>query len=623
MPTRSISASVNMRDLLHRVRGAWRNATWRQAVRLVGHAGLVGLVAGLAAIAFHALSQGLFDLCMTEIAGYLPRAAGAPAPTSVDGSTLRPYFLFGLPALGGLLSGWLVVRFAPEAGGHGTDAVLAAYHQRGGVIAGRVPLIKALASILTLGSGGSGGREGPISQIGAGFGSVVERWLTLSARERRVLLAAGMGAGVGAIFRAPLAGALFASEIHYREAEFESEAIIPSAVASIVSYCVYSLAFGWEPLFHTGALAFRDPRELGAYTALALAVSAAAYVFIKVFYWTRDRFKALPLSPYLKPALGGLLTGAVGVALYLATGNGDLLSVMAFGYGALQGALNGEIGIMVLLLIAAGKMVTTSLTIGSGGSAGVFGPSMVIGGAVGGAVGLALHQLFPGVVVEPAAYVLVGMAGFFAGAANTPVSTLIMVSEMSGNYHLLLPALWVATLSYLLLRRVSLYEHQVATRADSPAHRGDFRLDVLADMTVRDVFDPARPFVTFGPGTPLGDILKRAGGTHQSYFPIVDAGDKLTGILSLNDVREYLYDESMWRLALAADIATSNVVRVRLSDDLGLAIRRFAEKNIDELPVVADHDEGVLLGLLRRKDVLDAYNRRVWQLNEERRAEAG
>lgn len=594
----------------------FKDAEWRLAGKWLFYSGIVGVVAGFGAVLFHVLSESLFEAAMSHLGGYVPRPTGDARAIS-DAGPIIPMVLLLVPAAGGLFAGWLVFRFAPEAEGHGTDAVLEAYHQKAGQIRKRVPFVKALASVLTLGTGGSGGREGPIAQIGAGFGSFFANRLGMSTRDRRILVAAGMGAGIGAIFRAPLAGALFAAEIHYREAEFEAEAMIPSAISSIVSYCIFSLFYGWRPLFTTGSFDFSDPLELLPYGVLALVVSVGAYAFIKTFYGLRDLFHKLPMPLMLKPAVGGLLTGAVGVTLYVLVGDKDVLSVLSFGYGILQGAIDVKVASSVLVMVAVGKMLTTGLTIGSGGSGGVFGPSMVIGGSLGGATGAGLHELFPELVRHPGAYVLVGMAGFFAGAANTPVSTIIMVSEMTGNYQLLLPALWVTTICYLLLRRTGIYEKQCRSRVDSPAHRGDMHFDVLEDMTVRDVYNRERPFVTFPRNAPLGDILKRAGGTHQSYFPIVDDDRKLCGIFSLNDIREFMYDEAIWALAVADDVATEEVLRVSERDSLNTAIRRFTYKNIDELPVVANDDPDRVIGLLRRKEVLDAYNRRLWALREE------
>lgn len=585
------------------------------AFKWFGLAILVGVVAGVAAVAFQALSQGLFELCMEQLAGYHPRQPGGEAdPASIPhGSPLVPWLIVLLPTLGGLLSGFLVFRFSPEAEGGGTDSALESYHQKAGYIAWHVPIVKFFASAITLGTGGSGGREGPIAQIGAGIGSFLARRLGLSARERRILLAAGMGAGVGAIFRAPLAGALFASEIHYREPEFEAEAIIPSAISAITAYCVFSLVFGWERLFTAGEFGFDNPLELLPYTVLALSVCAGGILFVRAFSGIRHLFAKLAIPPTTKPAVGGFATGAFALLLYYVAGTQEVLSVLSFGYGSLQGALDGKVGALLLLAVAVGKILTTGFTIGSGGSGGVFGPSMVVGGCIGGAVGQALNRWFPDLVPHPGAYVLVGMAGFFAGAANTPISTIIMVSELTGAYDLLLPSLYVCTICYLALRNTTLYEKQMRTMLESPAHRGDFHFDVLEHIKVSDVVSiPRDKVLTFPENTPLGEVLHRLSEVQQLYFPILDADGRLKGIFSLNDIREFMYDEDVWNIAIVADFATTEVVRVRPDDDLNRALKLFAKLSLDELPIVAEDDPQELVGLLRRNDCVDAYNQKLW-----------
>ena len=283
----------------------------------------------------------------------------------------------------------------------------------------RVPLVKIVASALTIGTGGSGGREGPIAQIGAGFGSLLAKLLNMKAADRRILLAAGMGAGIAAIFRAPLAGALFAAEVLYRSPEFEPEVILPAGLASVVAYSTFGIIFAlldpkssaWEPLFKTPLMDFRNPWQLIPYTILALAMPLCAMLYTRTFYWITYLFHTLRIPRMLKPALGAGLTGALGVALYYAFGgNQTVLSVMSFGYGVLQDAMRDH-GLLnqpaewksvavLLLAVAFGKMLTTSLTIGSGGSGGVFGPSMVIGGCAAGALMVVMRH-----VVESFAFV--------------------------------------------------------------------------------------------------------------------------------------------------------------------------------------------------------------------------
>lgn len=592
----------------------------RRVGRALTYSVLIGLVAGGGAIAFQYLSELGHHYLLDLLSGYRPSGPAGEAPLFTHAATpFRPWMLLVVPALGGLLCGIIVQRFAPEAAGHGTDAAVDAFHRGGGRIRWNVPIVKTIASAITLGSGGSGGREGPIAQIGAGFGSFLATRLKLSERDRRILLAAGVGAGVGSIFRAPLAGALFAAEILYSDPEFESEVVIPAAMSSIVAYCVFSLKFGFGTLFATPAFTFHSPWELLPYTALALLSAIGAGLFVTVFYRLHDAFGALRMPKWLRPALGGLLAGALALALYTAMGDAQVLNVLSFGYGAIQHAIQGELTIPILLAIALGKMVTTGFSIGSGGSAGVFGPSMVIGGSIGGIVGLVAQQLMPDIVTEPGAFVVVGMAGFFAAAAKTPISTLVMVSEMTGNYHLLLPSLWVCSLSFLLGRKWRLYRSQVPTRLDSPAYRGAIFVDILTDLRVRDVMSGPVPR-TIPESAPLREVLRTFAESTQHHFPVLNAEGKLAGILSANDIRALLDRDDAADMVIAHDIMTAPAATVSLDDDLNTTMQRFVSLDVEELPVTKTGAGEYVVGLVSRHDVMSAYNRR--RLERIRAAEA-
>jgi CIC family chloride channel protein len=512
-----------------------------------------------------------------------------------------------VPAVGGLLTGIIVQRFAPEAAGHGTDEAVDAFHRRSGVIRSRVPIIKTIASAITLGSGGSGGREGPIAQIGAGFGSFLATRLSLPEGSRRVLLAAGVGAGVGSIFRAPLAGALFAAEVLYSDPEFESDVIIPAALSSIIAYCVFSLKFGFGSLFATPHFVFRSALELVPYTVLALVVALAAGVFVWMFYGLHATFRRLPVAPKWRPALGGLVTGSLALIGLSVFRDVRILDVLSFGYGSIQQALDGHLPLLLLLGIAAGKMVTTSFSIGSGGSGGVFGPSMVIGGALGGAIGLLAQRVMPGVVTQPGAFVAVGMAGFFAAAANTPISTLVMVSEMTGNYELLLPALWVCALAYLVGRRWTLYRSQVPSRLDSPAHWAALREWLLGSFRIREVMRTTA-VATVPETAPLPEVVRTLARSRQSCLPVVDEAGRLTGSISGRQVQELLDRHSNTFAVIAHDLATPGH-GVAPEDGLDVALARLDEADLDELPVM-EREQHTVLGLVSRRDILTAYTRR-------------
>jgi len=564
---------------------------------------LIGLIAGLGAIVFHYLCQIGSHVFLDYMAGYHPPHPAGEAPIfSLTTTPFSRWMLLFVPALGGLLSGWIVYTFAPEAGGHGTDAAIDAYHNKGGFIRGRIPLVKTIASALTISSGGSGGREGPIAQIGAGFGSFLATKLKLSERERRIMLAAGMGAGVGAIFRAPLAGALFAAEVLYSDPEFESEVIIPAGIASVVGYCLFCLVFGWGSLFETRDFVFRNPLELGPYTVLAFVLVASGIVYIKSFYGIHNLFTSLKMPNYLKPALGGLCTGIIGFWLP---------ETLSFGYGFAQQALDNQLTVPVLLGLAFGKILTTSFSIGSGGSGGVFGPSIVIGGALGGAVGKVFHEIMPGIVTQPGAFVVVGMAGFFAAVSNTPISTIIFVSEMTNSYHLLLPSLLVCSIAFIASRKWSIYEKQVKSKVDSNAHRGDFFIDVLAAMRVSELMADLRKVELIPENMTFRQFREVFRAGKQHYFPVVNNEKKLTGIFSINDIRAILFDQGIEDLVRMKDVATPGIIFTTPSEDLNEVLKKFTVRNLNRLPVVEDEDHSSFLGMLDRREVIRFYNQRV------------
>jgi CIC family chloride channel protein len=563
---------------------------------------LVGLVAGLGAVVFYFATNTVDFWVLDHWAGYHPPEEGRPALLSRQSiDTLRMdyrWFLFLLPAAGGLVSGFLVYTFAPEAEGHGTDAAIDAFHNKGGLIRSRVPVVKALSSVITIGTGGSAGREGPIAQIGAGFGSFLATRLGLAAADRRILLLAGMAGGVGATFRSPLGGALFAVEVLYREPEFEHEGLVPCIISSIVAYSLFGAVTGWEPLLATPHFRFEHPGELVLFALLGVTCALLGAVYVKVFYGVRDAFGRLTIPPALKPALGGLLLGGLATLVP---------QVLGSGYGWVQAALYGEVALWVMLVIGLAKIMATSLTISSGGSGGVFAPSLVIGAMLGGAFGATAETLFPALVQDPRAYVLVGMAGFFAGVANTPIATLIMVSELTGNYGLLAPLMLVCVVAMIALRRNTIYEKQVKGRFDSPAHLGDFVVDVLEGVQVADLADQGREPTLIPESLPLPDILQRIATAEAAYYPVVDSQGQMTGIFSVNDIRRILDEEIPAGLVIARDIAIPQIVTTQAEEPLTQVLRKLATRGLEEIPVVDPADPGRVLFMLSRRSVLARY----------------
>ncbi len=441
--------------------------------RLVGYCVVVGACGAAAALSFDFLVEIAQRFLIHGIGGFNPPPAGVlDPPVVVPPWTSRWWFPVST-TLGGLLSGWLVFRFAPEAEGHGTDAAIAAYHEGGKPMPARIPVVKAIASAITIGSGGVAGREGPTAQISVGLGSLLAKGLGLRGQERRILLLAAMSAGLAAVFRAPLGMAIFGVEILYGGMVFEAEALIYTIIAAVTAYALHGFYAGWEPIFVIPqGLSFHRPAALLGYALLGILAGLLGTVLPPLFYRTRELFLRIPTIPHIKPAIGGLGVGLIGMVAP---------SVLGAGYGWVEKALAGSLPLATMLLILLLKGPAMSLTIGSGGSGGVFGPTVVVGAMLGGGTGLALQHFLPGLEVNVAAFVLVGMAAVFAGAARTPISTLIMTAEMTGGYGLIVPAMLANVISFMIQRSLTagftyptLYRSQVESREDSPVHRGVF-----------------------------------------------------------------------------------------------------------------------------------------------------
>lgn len=576
--------------------------------RLVIYSPLVGIVAGLGAALFFWLLMGLQEFALGRVVGYYPPAAGSETISHAPQNPTHWWAVLLVPTLGGLCCGMIVYTFAPEAEGHGTDALVKAFHQLKGRIRERVPFVKTAASIITIGTGGSAGREGPIAQIGAGFGSFLAARLGLSDRDRRLLMLAGGAGGIGAIFRAPLGGALFVSEVLYSSTALETAAVIPCFISSITAYTVFSMIYGHGLAFKTpGGLQFGGAAELPFYLIFAVLCSVVGYLYVLTFYGLRNRlFRRLRVPNHVKPAIGGLMLGVL--LLWLP-------QLMSGGYGWIQMAIDGKLEVGLMVVLCFGKILATSLTISSGGSGGVFAPSLYAGAMLGGAFGVACQRFFPTFIAHPEAFVLVGMGGFFAGVARVPLTAMLMVCEMSGNYNLLIPLMLVCIVNVALLSsRWSLYEEQVPGLIDSPAHQGDFVVDVLEQIHVRDVMRLDRKVDLVPEEMPLTEILRLASFSNNSYFPVVDHEQNLVGIFSLRDLRAVLTGNGSGALIVAADIASQPVLTVQPDDDLHTAMRRFTQKNIDYLPIVSEEAPKRVIGMLNRRDVIAMYHNRVTEM---------
>jgi CIC family chloride channel protein len=570
---------------------------------------LIGVVSGLGAVLFAFLLQTGTQFFTHDLIGLI---LGPSTDSALAGVPLTRWMMLWIPALGGLLSGLIVFTFAPEAEGHGTDAMIDSFHRKKGVIRRRVPIVKTIASVITIGSGGSAGKEGPIAQIGAGFGSFLASVLKVNERERRMMLLAGAAGGIGAIFKAPLGAALFATEVLYRKEDFEFEAIIPCVLSSIVAFMVFTFFDGSGTVFRIPVFSLATPAQLPFYALLGIFCALVGFPYVRFFYGSRDRFfRRLRLPRFAKPALGGLMVGLV--AFFLP-------EVLGGGYQWMQAAIDGRMAVTLMAVLVLAKIVTTSFTISSGGSGGVFAPSLFIGSMLGGAFGGVFHAFFPRIITEPGAFVLIGMGGFFAGVGKVPLAALIMVAEMSGGYMLIVPMMIVTSLSYLILGNTSLYEKQVARRIDSPAHLGDFAVDILDHLKVKDAVVAGRSVQAIPEFMHFEEMLALMRESSQQDFPVVDSNGRLTGIISMTDLREAMADASLHALLVAKDVANVGVATVTMDDPLNRALQLMTELNVRELPVVGTDDPDQVASIISRKDAVVAYHAEMERLKRQRAA---
>ncbi len=576
-----------------------RHRTVRRALYSVA----IGVISGLMACAVFYLLEWTAFFSMEELAGYhTVKPAGEHLVETVSETPFRPWLLFLLPAIGGLLSGFIVYTWAPEAEGHGTDAFIDAFHNKHGYIRTRVPFVKGVASIITLSTGGSAGREGPIAQIGAGIGSWVGRTLNLSVRERRLMLLAGCAAGLGAIFRAPLGGALTSIEVLYKE-DFEAEGIIPCIISSVTGHAIFATIFGHEAIFDLPHIQFTNPLELLFYAILALICAPFGWAYVKVFYGLRDRFfRKLPLKRALVPAFGGILVGLIGLWRP---------EILSGGYGAIQQTLRGDLPALLMLTLAGLKILATSCTISSGGSGGVFGPSLFIGAMLGGAVGQFSHEWFPNIVGHPGAFALVGMGAFFAGVAKAPIGALLMVCEMTGGYSLVVPLMFTSVSAILLSQRWSLYEKQVLNKFHSPAHKADTVINILQTMKVRDVYKADAPVAILPEDMLLGALKRFLTKSREFFFPVVDGSYRLRGILCLSDLREIMFEDAVCNLLVVGEISCAPI-SVGLDDNLYDTLVLFLKTGYGQIPI-EDKESGII-GILRLQDLMEGYHRRIRNL---------
>lgn len=492
--------------------------------------GVIGVIAGLGAVVFFEALRGASYLFLQVIAGYTVPTPVGEGGRAASAGFVRPWAIPLVACCGALGGALLVWRVAPDAAGHGTDAAIAAVHHNPRGIRLRTVAVKIIASALTIGSGGSGGREGPTGQISAGFGSFLARLFDLSPSDARIAVASGIGAGIGSIFGAPLGGSVLATEIMYRD-DFEVEALLPAFIASIIGYAVWGSIEGFGPLFgYVGNYHLTDATQLVWFALIGVLGGLVGLLYAKGFYGIAAVFDRTSLPRWVRPAIGGLIVGCIALAIP---------EVLGTGYGWIQQSLGPQllqIPLWIVLILPFARIVTTGLSIGSGGSGGIFGPGMVIGAFLGASVWRVLEPVVPSLGSDPAPYVIVGMMSCFGSISRAPLAVMIMVAEMTGTLSLIVPAMVAVGLATLIVRRTddTIYRSQLRNRAEAPAHRILTGLPLLAAITASEAAAPPRCVLTERASIATAQHDMESAGV--SAAPFVDAEDHYIGAVSLADL---------------------------------------------------------------------------------------
>ncbi len=550
---------------------------------MVSAAIVVGFGGGIAAVLFR------------ELIGLVQRLGWGEGPVSLELlRSLPSWWIVLVPTLGGLVVGPFVYFLAREAKGHGVPEVMEAVTLRAGVIRPRVVLVKSLASALSIGSGGSVGREGPIVQVGSALGSTVGQWLKLSGARLRTLVGCGAAAGIAATFNAPIAGAIFAVEVIL--GDFAIRHFSPIVISSVIATVVSRRFLGDIPAFIVPEYQMVSSWELPIYMLLGLVAGLIALGFVKVLYGLEDLFDAIPMTPWLLAPIGGAIVGTVGIFYP---------QVFGVGYEAIEQALRGEMALKLLATLLVFKIFATGITIGSGGSGGIFAPSLFIGAMAGGALGTIAHELLPGATASAGAYALVGMGAVVAGATHAPITAILIIFELTSDYKLIVPlmaACIVSTLVTTQLKRGSIYTIKLLRRGVDVYRGRD--LNVLKSLHVRDVM--SRGYVQVPAAKPFGELVGEIAIHPHPCFYVVDPEDRLKGVIVLSELRKAVLDPDLFSdLLVAKDLAEEDVKALRPEQDLDTVLRIFGGKSREELPVI--DDDGKLVGIVTRRHLLDSY----------------
>ena len=553
-------------------------------IRLTLLAVLIGLLAGFGSIGFKYMIQFFQKLFWRS-------------PDLIASVSSQPWFLTILiPALGGLIIGPLIYFGAKEAKGHGVPEIMESVIFRSGRIRNQVAGVKALASAICIGSGGSAGREGPIVAISSGIASTVGKFFKIKDKGMRTLVAAGAAAGIGGTFNAPIAGALFAVEVIL--GEFGVFSFSPIIIASVISTLTSRLLTGDFSAFTVPKYTLISVWEIGPYIILGLVSGLVAIIFIKALYFLEDKFDNLRIHPIFKPAIGGLLIGSIGLVLP---------QVFGVGYDTIDASLQNQLGIWLGLILIFAKILATSFTLGSGGSGGVFAPSLFMGAMTGNFIGSVFHQAFPSAISSPGAFSLVGMGAVVAGATHAPITAIVIIFELTNDYKIILPLMLSSIIASFLtvgIHKESIYTMKLKRRGI--VLKEGREINILRSLLVKDHI--SQDYEKFLNTDHVGNIVDRALGSKHHSFQIVDKENNYIGSFALNQLKNAVPEKELLdSLIIAEDLAVPGI-QLDSKDNLELAMEIFGREDVAEIPVLKDKK---IFGVVKRKDVIEAYNQEI------------
>jgi CIC family chloride channel protein len=552
---------------------------------------IVGLLSGLANIIFRATMNFVHEIIFI----------GGSTILKINEGGLYKLLIPLLPITGALLLIPLYYLSREEVYGYGFPRFLERVNIQGGIIRFKTLVVKILSASFTIGSGGSAGVEGPIAQIGGACGSLVGQASRFSGNRIKLLIAAGSAGAIAATFNAPIAGVMFASEIvllgNFALTSFAA-IVVSSGIATVVSRMYY----GENPIFMVPKYELVSAYEIPLYIMFGIYVGLAAVLYIRLFFNIKDRFDGINMNPHLKPALGALIIGIIGIFYP---------QILGDGYEFIEQALEGHMIFITMLALIFLKIIATSVTLGSGGSGGVFAPALFIGSMVGGSYGWIVHNLFPAHTASPGAYATVGVGAFLAASTHAPLTAMFLLFEMTGNYKIIIPIMLASIVSTIMAHRMHFDSIDTVelTRKGVNIHQGR-EASILNSIQVGSVM--TREFTTVHEDTNIQEFLEKVVDGDSLYFPVVDDNDLLTGIISIQDIRSLIFEEAeaLKKIIRVKNIIrTHNVIVVTADDTLNTAIEKFALKDIEEIPVVNIFNRKKLVGMIKRGDVISAYDK--------------